>query len=377
MVKKLSFFAAVSLVIAVPVIVSAAALLVGEQPSISTQTPVLENMTVLGANVVSQGTFREDLVAFGGNLLISGTMDKDVLLGGGSIAVMGDIGEDVRVIGGNITLNSAVGGDVFIVGGQIQIIGSGIDGDVFIAGGTVRIDAPVAGKIRIAGGAVYLNGPVEGNVDINADEVTLGSSAVITGDLTYRSTKEMTREDGAQVLGETTFTPWEKKTAPAGSAVAFISLVALLKMFAIGIAALVLGLSFRRYFASVSQRASEYPWVELGRGLVAAIVVPIVSVLLLITVLGMPLGFLGLFGFVALAIFTAITAPIVVGAFIFKKGFRTPDYEISWRSILLGVLVYSIISIIPFVGWVFGLMVFLMSMGAVVRMKWEMASQWR
>ena len=53
---------------------------------------------------------------------------------------------------------------------------------------------------------MYLNAPVGGTVEFMGDKLTLGSGAVISGDLIYTSPKKATMEEGAVVRGETTYT---------------------------------------------------------------------------------------------------------------------------------------------------------------------------
>jgi len=50
---------------------------------------------------------------------------------------------------------------------------------------------------------------------------------------------------------------------------------------------------------------------------------------------------------------------------------------VSWKTILLGAFICGILGIIPFVGWLALALLFLLSLGAIVAMKLEIARQWK
>jgi len=104
---------------------------------------------------------------------------------------------------------------------------------------------------------------------------------------------------------------------------------------------------------------------------------PIASVILLTTVVGVPFGILGLLSFAALFVYSWIVTPIVVGSFVHKWVMKTPMYSVTWVTILIGVVVYVILGLIPFLGWIVRFVAALMTIGAVVRIKWDIIKEWR
>ena len=376
--SRISLTAIIGLVFIIPAHALAADVRVGEQLYLGSNATLTDDLYMAGGSVTSAGIVQGDIVSAGGNVLISGTVASDVMAAGGTITVLGTVGDDLRAAGGTVTIQNAVADDVLLGGGQIMLGGTGVGGDAIIGGGSVRIDAPIGGNVRVGGGEVYLNAAVAGDVEIKADKIVLGPQARIEGDFIYSSRKEATIEDGAVVVGETTF---EERT-PSGRAVAagllaFLSIALLVKFVAIFLSALIVALVFKRYTREVVQRAHGQPWRYLAWGVVFMIVTPFLSVILLFTLIGIPLGIIGLLTFVISMIFAAILAPIVIGSVVHKWIWKPAAYQISWKTILLGTALYVVLRLIPFVGGLVALGIMLIALGAAISIKKETVEEWR
>ena len=371
----LKYAFAVALVV-VPVVSFAADFRAGQDASVGAKEVLPSNAYLAGATVTSAGAVTGDVTAAGGSVLVSGPVGADVLAAGGTVTVLSDIPGDVRVAGGNILIDGKVGGDVVVGGGQVVIAGAGVEGDVLVGAGTVRIGAPVAGKVIVRGGSVYIDAPIQGNVDIQADTVTLGKDAVIQGSLTYTASKEFVQEDGAVVNGKVTFTQHARRAAPAAAMAAFVSVWLLVKSLVLLMCALLLSYVLRRFSKEVVTKATERPWFELFRGFCVVVLLPIVSGILLVTLVGIPLGILGFLSLGALLVVSWIVSPIVVGSIVYHY-FSKKEYEVSWKTTLLGVVIYSLVSIIPLVGWLAAALLLFVVVNIVATLVWGALSQWR
>ena len=360
-----------------PLLASALELRTGEQPSINIGESIVDDLYITGGAVSHLGTAQGDFIAAGGSVLIQGTVGADAIVGGGTVTFVGPIGDDVRVAGGNVTINSAVAGDVVAFGGQLTFAGN-IGGDLIAYGGTVRVDAPVGGDVRMGGGNIYINAPINGSVHIDAAEkVTLGPSAAIAGDFIYKAASELVNESGAPIGGMIEYTPRpDIREAAAEGLIAFLSLWFIAKFFMMLFGAMLVGLVFKRYATELGRRALRQPVPEFATGLVVVIVLPIVSVILLATIVGIPLGFLGMFSFGALLVYGGLIAPIVLGSLLNSWMFTRP-IEVSWKTILLGVVAFYIVGFVPFVGTLARVFFLLLALGAAIRFKWDLAKEWQ
>ena len=353
---------------------SAAEVRAGDQPSIGAEETVAEDIYIAGGNVLSAGYASADLIAAGGTVLVSGKVGGDLTAAGGSVTVLGNVTDDVRAAGGNLLLQGDVGGDVVLAGGQLTVGGS-VSGDLLAGGGTVRVDAPVSGDVRIGGGDVYLNSAISGNVDVYTDKLTLGKGARIAGNLIYAAGKEATMEEGAVVSGEVTFNKRER-TVSVGGIVAIISLALIGTTLAQLAAALLLGLVFGRFAVRLVEVAAAKPLLEVGRGLIVCIVLPVASLMLLWSLIGIPLGILGLLLFATTIVYLWIMTPVLLGSFAYRSFFGG-EFDVNWKSILLGVFIYALLGLVPIVGWLAQFILMLLTLGAVAKIKWEIAKEWR
>ncbi len=376
--KKIIVSGLVLVILMIPAMTFSADFRLGEQPSSGSSEKITEDLYLTGGNVTSAGDASGDVVAVGGSILISGEVLGDVIAGGGNIIILSNVGDDVRAGGGTVVIQGKIAGDLIVGGGQITVGGPGIAGDAVLGGGNIRIDSPVGGELRIGGGNVYINAPIGGDVKIDADQVTLGKSAVIEGNITYKAKKEMVLEEGAVVKGRIDFEA-RKGAGKNLSSLAFgaiFSALILWKFFALLLGALLFGLVFRRYSMEIINTALQRPFFELGLGVIVFVAMPVISILLLVSVVGIPVGIIGLLGFVILSLFSWMMAPVIVGSIAYRY-FSKKGLEVSWKTILLGVFLYSLLGLLPFIGCLAQILLMLLSLGCVFALKRRIAGEWR
>lgn len=351
----------------------------GDQPSIGATETIIDDLYIVGGNVSVAGNILGDLIAGGGTVLVSGDIQSDLIAGGGTITVLSKIGDDLRLAGGSITIQGGVQDDVLIAGGQVRLGGPSVGGDVSIAAGVVTIETQISGDVRVGGGEVYINSPILGKVIVEGGELTLGPKADLRNDLTYRTEKEAVMEEGSRVQGKITYEPRKYDGAKGAAKAGLFALVSIWivgKFLALFFSALLLGLYFRRYSSELVRISTENPLRELGRGFIVAVVLPIASVALCATLIGIPLGLIGFVIYGVILIFAWMVTPIILGSvvkrYIFKRGL-----DVSWKSILLGTVLYSILGIVPFVGWLITCGFFLLALGAGAKIKMDTLGQWR
>jgi len=358
-----------------PILVFGADLRTGDQVSIPASENIKDDVYAGAGSIVSGSTIEGDLFAGGGTIFINGPVRGDLMVGGGTISILGDVGDDIRAGGGNILIQGAVGGDILLGGGTITISGSGVKGDLLAGGGLVQINSPIAGDVKIVGGEIFLNAPVGGNVKIDADKITLGPKAVISGNLTYKSPTEAKFESGSQVRGKIDFQKRVAKGKSFGAGI--LRFATFLKFLMLLTGALFAGLLFPRYAKELVSRTNENFLSNLGMGLVFLIVTPIAAIILLATVLGIPLGILALIGFAGAMIWGVLLSQILLGSLVYGWVKKSEELRSDWKIILLGAVLFAILSIIPIIGWIIQFGLLLVAIGTSIKMKWAIAQNWR
>jgi len=375
--KKFFKYGVFVLMLVLPIVSFSAEFKGGDQVSTGKGESIVDDLYMAGGSVMSAGNIAGDLITAGGNIIISGDIAEDLIVGGGNVNILSNIGDDVRAGGGTVILSGEVKGDVLLGGGQVTVSGLGIGGDVAIAGGVVNIDAPIAGDVFIAGGNIYINSLIKGNVKIEAEKITLGSDAVISGNLTYKAKEEIIKEEGAMVMGTVDFKLMERRGVSSPKMfLAVFSAMLLWKFLTLLACALVIGLLLRRFHRDLAGIATDSPWAQMGKGLVTLVVLPFASILFLMTLVGIPFGIIGLLSFIMMMIFACILTPIILGSVVYRY-FSKRDLEVSWKTILLGVFLFTLLGLVPFVGSFVQMLLIFITIGSVVTLKFRILKEWR
>jgi cytoskeletal protein CcmA (bactofilin family) len=367
---------------ATPFLVTASDFRSGEQVSLSSEEIISEDLYMSGSSVVSSGTVQGDLVTAGATLILNGSVLQDLLAAGADVSIKGDVADDVRAAGGNISIQGNVAGDAVLAGGKIFLTGENIGGDLMAAGGVVHIESEVLGSAHIMAGEVYINSTISGDTKIYADKISLGPKAVIAGNLSYTAPDAIVMADGAEILGEVDFTQTEhslndfKEIGKAGI-FAFLTFWLIAKFLMIFLGALLIAHFLRKYSRTLLEKSVDNPVQKLGSGLIIFIMLPVASIILLITIIGIPFGVIGLLAYVMLLIYTSIITPIVIGPVVKKWISKTANYEINWQTILLGTVIYFLLGIIPLVGWVIEFGITLIILSVLWEIKYSVIKDWQ
>lgn len=347
------------LVAVVPLEALAADLRQGSDVTVGPGETVNDDLYAGAGTISISGTVNGNAIAGGGTITVSGNVTGDLILGGGTINVTGRVGGSIIAAGGNLTLNGSVLKDVVVAGGTVDIpAGATIGRDLVVAGGTTTVSAPIARRVRMSSGSVTLRNKVGGDVTGRIDHLKL-DGAQIGGNLDYTSDNQVELLNGARVAGTTTR---HARGGRAGNAVVSW-LQGLVGIFALGLLLILLlpALSTR---AIDTERAQ--PWASLGIGAAICIVTPIVA--LIVFIVGIFIGGWWL-GLLLIPIWIlALAVGYVVSGFLLG---RLIFAQLGWSQyhdalkLLGGLLVLSIVLIIPVLGWLVGLAALLFGTGAL------------
>ncbi len=374
--KKL--YAAVGLAVLVSVLafapmVSRAAefLAPGEQDNGNLTLPSSQthrNLYVAGGNVTIDSVTTGDLYAAGGTVIVSGNIEQDANLGGGTVILNGNTGGDVRVFGGNITINRPVGGDVLVFGGTVTLgEQASIAGDLIVCGGSANVNGPVSGSVWASAGSVTLNSAITGPVKVKSGkQLVFGPNARVAGTVNYTGPSEALVQDGAQV-SSIDFHMTEKR-GTGHKFTGLFTLAFLLKMLAWIAAGLVLLQIFKRPARAVTESLRQSPWLNLGIGVLGAVVVPVLALILALVILGYYLAFLLFIAYIFFLGVSCITAAVFTGALIVKWLTKKPDLALDWQAVVIGVVLFGIVALVPVIGWIIVTLLSLMAFGAYVRL---------
>ena len=345
-----------ALVALAPAIALGASFRASDAITVGPQEVVHGDLYISGGTVSVGAPVAGDLVVFGGTIAVTGRVSGDLAAAGGNIQVLGQIVDDVRIGGGNLTFGDRIGGDLLAAGGTVTILpGAVVDGDLYVAGGQVIIDGTVRGSVSMTGGRLSINGTVLGSVDArSADAPVIGAGARIVGEVVHHPVdRPMHRGDGTAggVLSAIFF--------------AIAATVTAVKMLAyLGAAALVVWL-WRRPATAFLQEAYGSWWRSVGVGVVYVILVPLASVLLLVSMIGLFPGVLLGLGYAGALVAANVLGGILLGSLVTMLFARRTTLQVTWASALGGVILFRLVTLIPFLGWLGTTLLFLAAFGVI------------
>lgn len=334
----------------------------GDSVTVAENQTVEGNYYAIGGSVALSGIIMGDAAVLGGNVTINGTITNDLLVVAGTVSQHASATEDVRIIAVDTTISEPIKGSLVVAGGRLTILSTAtIGGDVLFYGGEAIIDGAVKGKVMGTAERMRINGAVESGVDVKVHSLTLGEQANITGDVQYTSPGELVRATGAVVTGSVIPNDTvedaamnQRQAARQAGIYFLISLFATLSLY----------LLFRK---QVEELAASTV-VSLPRfgliGFAALVVVPIATIILLVSVLGILIGLIGLFVLLALCIVAITLMNVVAGVFVAKL--ITKKAVVTVPTIIVGAATLHLLLWIPVIGPLVLLSVFLITLGALV-----------
>ncbi len=193
------------------------------------------------------------------------------------------------------------------------------------------------------------------------------------GGIQHKGAKPAVVKEGAKV-GEINYiltTSVNKK--------ALVGVGAVVKFLAVLLAVLILVKWQNQKYKQLTETITMKFWENLGIGLVGVIVVPILAVLLLFSMVGFYIAIILLLWYILILLFAYLLAVMVLGLWLMKVLKVRPDMSVlDWKTALLGSVGMLILGFIPVVGWLVCAIIFLASVGGVLKIskqKWANSNQ--
>ena len=341
---------------------------------------VIEGNLYAGSQVITiDGTVQGDVICGAQTLIINGTVQGDVICGAQSILINGEINGNVRVAGDTISLNGNVERNVMAFGASI-VLGSGSDigGELFMAGAFEEIRGRVNGDVHGVASSMQISGEINGDLKMKLDKrvakdfkgilkdynpLTISDEAKISGNVYYISGVQGHISDQAEISGEVGHSFPDKKDKTK-SLVFFGIFGSIYSLFSALVVGLVLVSIWDKQTITITDRMLKKTGGVIGRGVIAMFIIPIVCLLLLVTLIGIPLAGI-IFTLWAIAIYLSkILVGVLAGRKIMEKLWNKKKNSIIW-AMIIGVLIIWLITSIPLVGWIVALVAIWWGLGGM------------
>jgi len=259
-----------------------------DQVIVTADDVVAEDLYAIGGRTIVEGVVRGDLVVLTGEVIITGTVEGDVVgLVGGPVRISGEVGDSVLLAAVRLEATGRVGADVSAFVGEARV-GGEVARDVLIIGGSADVTARVGRDVRSQAWRLTVNGEVGRDVVARVDDMVLGDSARIAGDVTFRASDDVrvsaaAAVGGALVRAEVLAPMWAK---------ALTRLLGWLSVLGFVVAGVALFWLFRGTAPRSVRVARERPWRSALVGLGVLVVPPILALPLFLTLVGLPVAIL-------------------------------------------------------------------------------------
>jgi cytoskeletal protein CcmA (bactofilin family) len=328
-----------------------ALLAIGLGPGVAAaQSAPTGDTAMAGSVVIETGETVDGLDVMAGTVVVRGTVD------GGLDGFAGDV---VIAESGSVT------GDLNVATGSLRIAGT-VEGSVSAGAGSVLLtDAgSVAGDVSVGAGTVRIEGQIDGDATVGAESITLGPAARIGGELRYDGS--LTQQSGSTVSGSVLEDDSIGGFGPVGFSGITLPAVGWLDtvygLFANLLLGAVLLALLPGFSTQVATRAAESTGRSALVGLLAMIGVPFVLALVAITIIGLPLSILGIFGYL-LALWTGVVyGEFAAGRWLLGRLGGEPN---RWAALVVGLGAFAVLGAIPVVGGLFVFAALLVGLGAL------------
>ncbi|OGG04906.1 hypothetical protein A2Z33_06425 [Candidatus Gottesmanbacteria bacterium RBG_16_52_11] len=337
----------------------------GDSTGVPAGETINDSLLISGQEITIDGTVRGDVFCAGQNVSITGNVTGDVICAGQHLRISGISAGDVRLAGQSVSISGNVSRNITAFG-QTLTLEATTAGETLFAGQSVHLDGTAAREVRGAADSVILSGTV-GDLNVTANRLLLSPKAAIRGKLTYVSDRNAEIAPGATVSGAIIRIPPEKsKAVPSGwgqnrRPASWIAgrIMSYLTHLVIG---LVLAFFASKHFRNISRAMLARPGRAIGRGLLILLAAPLVVLLLVLTIFGIPVAGLAVLALILAVFISRIAAGMAVGIKISDEYLKHRKLSFI-GSTFIGITASWIVFSVPVAGWLLSALAVLWGLG--------------
>jgi cytoskeletal protein CcmA (bactofilin family) len=333
------------------------------------QTDAFEdNIYIAGGAVRVAQAVNGDLIAAGGKVSVEHSVRGDAMLAGGDLRIAASVGGDLRAAGGNMDIIGPIKGEVIGAGGNVDLApGAQIGGRVRLAAGHARVAGNIAGGITIYARSIVLAGDIGGDARLVAERIEILPGARIRGRVSYSSPNAIKTDAQAMISGGVSREPIAHMHT-AGSVWRTLAWI-FGAVWGIGVfvAGALLILLLPRASRTVERTLAQSPWQCLGLGLALFVAIPLIAMIMMITIVGIPLAAAVLALYPVVLLLGYLSAMLFIGsrgaALVGKE--IEPGVGTRVAALALTLIAFALLRALPFVGALANGIALLFGMGAL------------
>ena len=329
----------------------------------------LEGATFLsGHQIQVDGIIDGDLYAVGQDVIINGQVRGDIIAAAQTISILSPIEGNLRLAGQTVRISKPVSGSATIASQVLSLDTEGrIGRDLVFGANTVNISGEIARNIYGGASILNLSGNIGNTVHLyGVQQLNLLDGAMVGGDLIYSSEQKAYISPNASLIGNER---WQEikpvpDLKPTHALPWSLATLYLLSLAGLLIVYWVFRLWKKESWDYLATPATAQPWSSFGIGLLTLLATPILFVLLLITVIGIPLGIILILAYgVFLYLSTLIVSQSLTQRLRTRFNYRGHDF---WPFMII-LIILTLVTKIPLIGWLIGLIVLSLGLGSSLK----------
>lgn len=318
--------------------------------SLTIEGEVLGDVIGVANNVQINGKVSGDIITISQNLKINGQVDGNLRTLSSLADISGNIGRNVNILGENLIFgeNSNVGQDLMFLAASSEFNGK------------------IKGSLHGEASSILIRGSIEKDANLTLDQIKrkkyynilqIEESAEIMGKLNYKGGQDAIIKTD-KISGEIYKNePLKNNKQKSKTNKIFFSIFSSL------VIALIINILFKNKITSLKNIFIKENYKLILPGIIILFLTPLAIILLLITIIGIPLAIILLIFWGLVLYLGKIIIAMALGDYIFKYFHRekTPDF----LKISIGIIFVSLIVLVPYVGWIFSLIIASLGLGIV------------
>ncbi|HLH23529.1 MAG TPA: hypothetical protein VK066_13490 [Chloroflexota bacterium] len=347
----------------------------GDTVTVPAGTTIDDDLFATGQTITIDGQVNGEVFAFGQTVTVSGAIQHDLITAGQQVAVDGSVGGDLRAAGQQVTVNGRVDGNA-TTAGQTVLVGrqGAVGGSILGAMQTLSLLGPIGRNVDVATSTLTLGSTVGRDLTAHVETLTADPGAHVDGRLDYTSPQESALP-ASMAAGGVQFHPEERpqqareqqRENPFGGLFGFFGLIWL-------VGSIILGVLLVHYLPRLAEgtaaQVQEHPLPSFGVGILALFVVPAALLFVAITLIGLPVAFLGGLAYLAGLYVGWLLLGLALGAWLVGLARRgraeVPAVDPRWL-VVLGLVVLYVVTHLPFIGGLAGFLALCLGLGALLR----------
>lgn len=300
-----------------------------------------------------------DLIVFSDNVTVNGHVKGDILGGMRELVVNGTVDGNVRAATQSLTINGTVQKNVMAWAEQFELDQNAkADGTVTLFSDTAEIDGQLGGDVMAFTRVMDIRGHVGGDMRVTADNMTIGSGAVIAGRTKYTGRRQPVIEAGASLASPAQVSLRRPGPDYTRARYYWHQTLAWGASFILGLVVLLIAPLFFSDVVNGSKRIGP----SIGLGVLFACATPIAAIFACFTIVG-----IGLAACVMLLYVVALySTQVFVGSWL---GEKLLGYGIGMGPavgrLALGLAILRGLWMLPYLGALIRLLVIVWGLGAL------------